>query len=153
MTHIPSPSSAAQALGDVHAAAVEQGRKERLDNADGSWRCWGCDSEYPFDPSLHCQPCKAAGIARKRADERAERRLDDEQYRWRGMTRNMASDSRLDYDGALRLLEAAKRLPSKTSERIEALSAAFDKRFAAEVTPRGRSTWKYDEKGEGDWVR
>jgi hypothetical protein len=144
---------AAQALGDVHAAAVEQGRKERLDNADGSWRCWGCDVEYPFDVSLHCEPCKAAGIARKRADERDERRLDDEQYRWRGMTRNMASDSRLDRDAALRLLEAARKLSSSTPDRVKALSAAFDKRFEEDTTPRRRSTYEYDANGEGDWVR
>jgi hypothetical protein len=153
MTHTPSPSSAGQALGDVHAAAVEQGRTLRLDNADGSWRCWGCDGEYPFHVSLHCEPCKAAGIARKRADERAGRKLDDEQWRWRGMTHNMATDTRLDRDAALRLLDAAKRLPSTTPERVKALSAAFDKRFEEDTGPKRRSTFEYNANGEGDWVR
>jgi hypothetical protein len=124
----------------------------RLDSVDGTWRCWGCDAEYPFHTSLNCESCRADALERKRAHERAERELTDEQWRWRGMTRNMASDSRLDRDSGVRLLEAARKLPSATPERVRALSAAFDKRFDGEPKPR-RATYEYDANGEGDWVR
>lgn len=58
-----------------------------------------------------------------------ERALSNEDYRWRGMVRSMASDSRLDRDGAVRLVAAARQLSSSTSERMGRLNTAFDKRF------------------------
>lgn len=116
-------------MGNLLAAASALGALQRLNNRDGTWRCWRCDTETTFRASLHCEWCEHEGAARGRASEARERALNDEDYRWRGMVRNMVRDSRLDRDGGVRLLAAARQLQSATTERVQRLSQAFDKRF------------------------
>jgi len=105
-----------------------KGRAERLDCVDGTWMCWGCGAEYaPFHVSLHCPWCLQQ--ARERREQRllAEARRSDEDRRWEGMARLIARQ--LDREGAVRLLEKARALTSKTRERMDALNLVFDRKW------------------------
>ena len=62
----------------------------------------------------------------------------------------MRSDSRLDRDGGVLLLEAARKLGIFTNERHALLSAAFDKRFDRAV-PAGRFSVEYGADGRPDY--
>lgn len=76
--------------------------------------------------------------------------MSDEDYRWRGMERNMRKDDRLDRDAGVRLLEAARKLPSANPERIRRLSEAFDRRFDFAPAP-GTHVVEFDP--AEDWDR
>jgi hypothetical protein len=167
-TRAPSPFSAASALGDITAAAIERGKLERLNCADGTWMCWGCGAEYaPFHVSLHCEWCLQQARGRRVEWLLREARRSPEDRRWEAMALVMAKDSRLDRDGAVRLLEKARALPSKTPERMDALNLAFDRRFdtaapgahwgtyashAAKESKPGRYVVDYDDPAE-EWAR
>ena len=77
--------------------------------------------------------------------------MSDEDWRWQGMVQNMAKDSRLDRDGGVRLLEAARKLQSATTERMAHLTEAFDRRFDNAPAP-GTYTVEFPDPAE-DWDR
>lgn len=79
--------------------------------------------------SLHCEFCREQAANRKRKRAAARAAESDEDWRWRALARAVASDPRLDREGALKLLQRARELPSFTAERMEGLNLVFDKRF------------------------
>lgn len=121
---------AGAALGDLHAAAVNQGKFWRLDCADGTWMCAGCRSECPFHVSLHCDWCRDEHARKRRDAQERDRLRSPEDRRWEAIALNVAKDSRLDEEGAQRLIEKARKLPSYTSERLAVLNMAYERRFA-----------------------
>jgi hypothetical protein len=148
------------------AQAQTFARAHRLDCLDGTWMCWGCAAEYaPFHVSLHCEWCLQQ--ARERRVERLmrEARKTDEDRRWEALARNLV---RLDRDGAVRLLEKARHIDSKTPERMDALNLVFDRKWntaapgahwgtyashAANDQPRTpRHVVEYDDPAE-EWPR
>lgn len=150
---------AALALGDLRQAAEDIGRSKRLQNVDGTWRCWACDTELDaFRVSLHCEFCEAQALERTRARDAKERAKSDEDWRWEAIARTMRSDQRLDREGAVRLLAKARELPSATTERMQGLNLLFDKRFDQPApganwnTYAGRSITDGD-RGEQSWER
>lgn len=125
--HAPSLSLGAS-LGDLTAFAMAKGERERLHCVDGSWMCWGCGAEYaPFHVSLHCEWCLQQARERRVQRLLAEARRAPEDRRWEGMAQLIAKT--LDREGAVKLLEKARQLDSKTPERMDALNLTFDRRF------------------------
>lgn len=145
-----APSSAGSLLADAEGAARAIGHQRRLDNLDGTWRCWACGHETAFHASLHCPRC--LGVARTyAARQRAARRPTCEELRWEGMAEAIAKDSRMDRDMAVGLLAKARKLPSATHERLQGLELALERRFDAQPR-RGGSVAEYDEGGNWHWA-
>lgn len=116
------------------AAAVAFGKLWRLDCADGTWMCAGCGAECPFHVSLHCDWCLQQARNRRVEWLLREARRSPEDRRWEGMGMAIATDSRLDQDGALRLLDKASALNSSTTERMTVLRLAYARRFDKQST-------------------
>jgi hypothetical protein len=127
----PPPSLAVSALGDWAQAAMDIGRSKRLQSSDGTWFCWGCGTETAFHVSLHCDWCLAQHLERKARQDAKLAAQSPEDSRWRAMTASIRYDTRLDRDAAVKLLAAARELPSMTADRMQDLNRSFDKRFDA----------------------
>ncbi len=122
------PTTVDAALGDLNAYARERGRLLKLER-DGEWFCLGCGVACPFHASLHCPVCLQDWRNRRVAGLLQDARRSDEDRRWEGMARNIASDSRMTQELATSLVAKARELPSRTGDRINALNLAFDHRF------------------------
>jgi hypothetical protein len=136
---------------------VARGKLQRLDCADGTWMCWGCGAEYPFHVSLHCEWCREQARTRRVEREAREKRRDPEDKRWEAMATQLATDSRLDRDGAVKLLAKARELQSCTGDRMAVLNLAFDRRF--DTAPPGAHWGTYASHAANgadpaeDWAR
>lgn len=123
----PLPPLAASAMGDASETARALAQQHGLVRG-GEYFCWDCGSSYEFHVTLHCVDCRHDHRRTHREEVRRERRMSDEEYRWRGMCRNMATDSRMTSELAVTLLMNARKLPS-APKFVETLEATYRARF------------------------
>lgn len=128
---------AASVAGDPVETARALAQQHKLIRG-GEYLCWGCGSLCSFHVSLHCESCLVEHRRARTDAMRIERRMGDEEYRWRGMCRNMATDSRLTPDLAWVLLTNARKLPS-ADKFVDLLEQTYRSRFGGDEKKRRRN--------------